>query len=67
MRGTLSHVASKQRNDKTMFIRTRVQEERLDRYEQAFSAWAKESEADMTLSDWVRRACDRQAEEDLGL
>jgi len=52
---------------KSSFIsKIRVEEERRELYERAH-ALRQRTEPDLTLSDWVRNACDSQARADLGL
>ncbi len=52
-------------SSKDKLIRSRVESERFRRYEQACQAASRKAGFDICFSEWVRKACDRQAETDL--
>lgn len=52
-------------SSKDKLIRSRVEAERFKRYEQACQAASRKAGFDICFSEWVRKACDRQAETDL--
>ena len=52
-------------SSKDRLIRSRVEEERFQRYELARQTASRKAGYDVCFSEWVRQACDRQAERDL--
>lgn len=45
--------------------RVRVKPERVERYHKAFRVWASQRSSDLTISDWIRAACDAYADAEL--
>ncbi len=59
------HTSPVDESSKDRLIRSRVEGERFERYEEACQAASRRAGYDICFSEWVRKACDRQAEEDL--